>query len=242
MRRLAGVVGALALALGGAACGGGNEDEPLTVFAAASLTEVFEELDPDARYNFAGSDELAAQLREGAAADVYAAASPTYPEELFADGLLERPVVFATNRLVVIAPSNSRRPLRSLADVGRPGTKVVIGDEGVPIGDYTREVLRRARRASVLRRVVSEEQDVKGIVGKVGLGEADAAFVYATDARAAGDDVRVLELPAAVQADARYPVAVVRGSQHPREARAFVRLLLGERGRRVLRQAGFGLP
>ena len=242
MRWLASAAVALAVALAGGACGGGDENEPLTVFAAASLTEVLEQLAPDARYNFAGSDELAAQLREGARADVYAAASSKYPDELFAEGLIERPVVFATNRLVVIAPSAVRRPFRSLADVGRRGTKVVIGARGVPIGDYTREVLRRSRETIVLDRVVSEEQDVKGIVGKVALGEADAGFVYATDAHAAGDDVRVLELPNAVQADVRYPVALVRGSENPGEARAFVRLLLGERGRRALRRAGFGLP
>ena len=242
MRRLGAVVIAVAVALGGAGCGGADENDSLTVFAAASLTETFQQLAPGARYNFAGSDELAAQLREGARADVYAAASPRYPDELFAEGLLERPVVFATNRLVAIFPSGARRPPRSLADLARPPTKVVIGARGVPIGDYARELLRRAGRTAILDRVVSEEQDVKGIVGKVALGEADAGFVYATDARAAGGDVRVLELPAAVQADVRYPVAVVRGSERTREARAFVRLLLGERGRRALRQAGFGLP
>jgi len=223
-------------------CGGGNDDEPLTVYAAASLTEVFGGLSPETRFNFAGSDELATQIREGAEADVYAAASPRYPEELRDEGLVEEPRTFATNRLVLIVPADNPAEIESLDDVGRQGVKLVVGAEGVPIGDYTRTVLEEAGRDDLLERVVSQEEDVKGVVGKITLGEADAGFVYATDARAAGDDVRAIELPAAVQADVRYPVAVVRGSDQADEARAFIELLLGERGRQALREAGFGVP
>lgn len=224
-----------------AGCGGGD-DERLTVFAAASLTEVFERLDDDARFNFAGSDELATQLREGARADLYAAASPRYPDELMAEGLLEEPRVFATNRLVLIVPRDNPADIASLADLDRDGVKLVVGAEGVPIGDYTRTVLEKAGRGELLARAVSEEEDVKGVVGKVALGEADAGFVYATDARAAGDDVRSLELPASTQARVEYPIAVVRSSDETEAAREFVSRLFSPEGRRLLREAGFGLP
>jgi molybdate transport system substrate-binding protein len=237
MRRAA-ALAVLALVAGG--CGGGGH-EHLTVFAASSLTEVFQELDPDARYNFAGSDELATQLREGAEADVYAAASPRYPDQLYAEELLEKPEVFATNRLVIVVPKDNPAGIRSLSDLQQGGVKLVIGAKGVPIGDYTRDVLEKAN-PSVLANVVSEEEDVKGVLGKVRLGEADAGFVYATDAKAAGDDVRAIELPDEVQATVRYPVAVVSASKHEAEAREFVELLRGERGQQVLSKGGFGPP
>ena len=221
-------------------CGGG--DGKLTVYAAASLTEVFQKLDPDARFNFAGSDELATQLQEGGKADVYAAASPRYPDELYKDGMVERPRVFASNRLVLVVPADNQADIRSLADVDRVGVKLVVGEEGVPIGDYTRQVLAKAGREDVLRRVVSEEKDVKGVLGKVALGEADAGFVYATDAKAAGGDVKAIELPPKAQADVRYPIAVVRGTQRRQQADGFIRLVLSEQGRKALRDAGFLMP
>jgi molybdate transport system substrate-binding protein len=235
-------VAALALvALVATGCGGGG-DGKLTVYAAASLTEVFQKVDSGARYNFAGSDELATQLREGGQADVYAAASPRYPRQLYREGLVARPEVFATTQLVIVVPKDNPARISSLGDLARDGVKLVIGARGVPIGDYTRDVLRKAHRADVLRRVVSEEQDVKGALGKVRLGEADAGFVYATDARAAGSDVRTVELPAAIQATVRYPVALVNRAEHEEQARRFVARLRGEPGRRLLRDAGFGLP
>jgi molybdate transport system substrate-binding protein len=226
----------------GAGCGGEDDDDRLTVFAAASLTEVFERLDEDARFNFAGSDELATQLREGAEADVYAAASPRFPNELRAEGLLEAPRVFATNRLVLIVPRDNPADIASLTDLDRDGVKLVIGAEGVPIGDYTRTVLENAGQRRLLARAVSEEEDVKGVVGKVALGEAEAGFVYATDARTAGNDVRSIELPASIQARVEYPVALVRGSDDAQEARRFVERLFSPTGRRLLTQAGFGPP
>jgi len=231
----------VAVAVGLAGCGSGS-DEELTVFAAASLTEVFEQLDGEARFNFAGSDELATQIREGAEADVYAAASPRYPDALLDAELVEQPRIFATNRLVLIVPDENPASIDSLDDLDRDAVRLVVGAEGVPIGDYTRSVLEEADRSDLLERVVSNEEDVKGVVGKVTLGEADAGFVYATDARAAGDDVHALELPAAIQASVRYPVAVVAGTDQPQEARAFIELLLSERGRRLLREAGFETP
>ena len=224
-----------------AGCGTG-EDEPLTVYAASSLTEVFEQLAPAARFNFAGSDELATQLREGAQADVYAAASPRYPGELFEEGIVEEPIVFATNRLVIVVPSDNPAGIRELDDLAAVGVRLVIGGEGVPIGDYTRDLLERAERPEVLERVVSEEEDVKGVLAKVALGEADAGFVYATDARAAGGDVVAIELPSEIQGAIEYPVAVVRSTTRDEDARRFVELLRSSRGRAALRAAGFGLP
>jgi molybdate transport system substrate-binding protein len=238
VRSLAAFALLLALVVG---CGGGD-DERLTVFAAASLTEVFERLDDDARFNFAGSDELATQLREGAEADLYAAASPRYPEELHREGLLEQPRVFATNRLVLVVPRANPAEIASLADVDRDGVKLVVAAEGVPIGDYTRTVLENARRTDILARAVSEEEDVRGVLGKVALAEADAGFVYATDARAAEGDVRAIELPASIQARVEYPIALVREADDTEEAREFVSRLFSPEGRRLLREAGFGLP
>ena len=229
------------LALAG--CGGdGAADGQVTIYAASSLTEAFEKLHPGARYNFAGSDELATQLREGAEADVYAAASPKYPAALRDEGIVEQPRTFATNRLVLVVPAGNPADIGSLADLDRGGVRLVVGAEGVPIGDYTRMVLKKAQRTRILDHVVSEEEDVKGVLGKVALGEADAGFVYATDARAAGDDVRVIELPMAFQTPIEYPVAVVTTTSREDDARAFVELLLSDQGRRVLAGAGFGLP
>lgn len=219
---------------------GGAAGEPLTVFAAASLTEVFEELDPDAQYNFAGSDDLATQLREGARADVYAAASTKYPDELASEGLVGRPVVFATNRVVLIVPRDNPARIERLRDVARAGVKVVVAAPGVPVGDYTRDGLARAGLSDVLDNVVSEEDDVKGVLAKVALGEADAGFVYQTDAHAAGDDVEAVQLLDEPQA--RYAAAVVRDSDQPDAAREFLDRLRAARGRQLLRGAGFGLP
>ena len=222
-------------------CGGGD-DARLTIYAAASLTEVFEELEPDARFNFAGSDELATQLREGAKADLYAAASPKHPAELHAAGVIERPHVFATNRLVLVVPKDNPASIESVDDLLEGDVKLVVGTEGVPIGDYTRAVLHRLGRSQVLERVVSEEDDVKGVVGKVALGEADAGFVYATDVKPVAEDVRALELPAGGRTAIRYPIALVAGSEQRPEAERFLERLLGAEGRHALQAAGFGLP
>jgi molybdate transport system substrate-binding protein len=234
----------LAVALLLASCGGDENDASaageLTVFAAASLTEVFEELAPEATFNFAGSDELATQIREGAPADVYAAASPRYPNELAAQGFLVEPTIFATNRLVVVVPADNPAGIESVEDLAAEGVKLVIGAEGVPVGDYTRSILEDLGASDALDNVVSAEQDVKGVLGKVASGDADAGFVYVTDAAAAGDDVQAIELPA--QPLVEYPIAVVTESENAEAAEAFVELVLSEEGRRALQEAGFGVP
>jgi len=240
MRRLV-VVAALAAAL--VAPASTSAGEGLTVFAAASLTAVFPRIDGLPRYSFAGSDQLALQLQQGAPADVYAAASPKYPELLYRQGLLRKPRVFATNRLVVLVPRANPARIRSVYDLRRKGVKVVIGDKSVPIGSYTRQILDALGITNdVLANVVSQETDVKGIVAKVALGEADAGFAYATDARAVARKVEPIGLPAWSQPPIRYEIAVVRSSARGTAARAFVARVLSKRGRLELRRAGFGLP
>ena len=236
MRRAALLLAVLALT----SCGG--SDEKLTVYAASSLTEVFEELAPGNRYNFAGSDELATQLREGGKADVYAAASPRYPDELHAEGTVEQPVVFATNQLVLVVPKRNPKHIAHVQDLTTGGFKIVLGAQGVPVGDYTRTALDKLGLTKVLDQVASEEENVKGVLTKVALGEADAGFVYTTDARTTAGKVMAIRLPPSAHADVRYPAAVVAASDQKDEARAFIELLRSAEGRRALERAGFGLP
>jgi molybdate transport system substrate-binding protein len=250
MRRIGWLLLIVTVLVALAACGGedepqtetsGQPDRPLTVYAAASLTEVFPMIE-SARYNFAGSDELATQIREGAPADVYAAASSKYPQELFEEGLVEEPVTFASNRLVLIVPKDNPDGIEAVEDVTRPGTKLVIAAEGVPVGDYTREILDELQLTDALGNVVSNEADVKGVVGKVSLGEADAGFVYATETAAAGDKVRVVELPKGSQPPIAYQIAVVTGSENMKAAESFLQKVLSPEGRHALESAGFLLP
>ena len=230
----------LLLALPATAAGAGD-GERLNVYAAASLTEVFERIDADQAYNFAGSNQLAFQIRQGAAADVFASASPTYTQSLHRAGLVERPSTFATNSLVLAVPRSNRAGIRSVSDLRTKGVRLVVGTPAVPIGAYTRDVLRRLGLTSVLAKVVSQEPDVKGIVGKLALGQADAGFVYATDVRAARGRVRAIRLPARAQPDVRYEIAVVARSESKPAARAWIRTLqTSARARRLLRDAGFG--
>jgi molybdate transport system substrate-binding protein len=225
-----------------AACGGDDSAKRLDVYAAASLAEVFPEIDPDARFSFAGSDELATQIREGAAVDVYAAASSKYPQELYDENLVEEPVTFASNRLVLIVPRDNPGGIESVEDVLQAGTTLVVAAEGVPVGDYTRMVLETLGLSEALDNVVSNEDDVKGVAGKVALGEADAGFVYATDVTPVADRVRAIELPDEAQPPIEYQAAVVVGTDQEDAARAFVETLGSQAGRDALARAGFELP
>lgn len=233
---------ALALAAVAANCGGSGSAQGARVLAAASLTEVFQEIDPSARFSFAGSDELARQIREGAPADVYASANAKYPDELFAEGFVEEPEVFASNRLVVIVPRGNPAGIESVEDVAEPGVELLVAAEGVPAGDYTRVVLADLGLERALDNVVSNEDDVRGVAGKVALGEADAGFVYLTDAAPVEDDVAVVELPEGAQPPIEYEIAVVAGSENAEAARAFVERVLGPEGRAALERAGFSVP
>ncbi len=216
------------------------EGSTLKVAAASSLSEAFTGLGAGARYSFAGSDQLAAQIRAGAPYDLVASASPEHTQSLFRDGLVERPVAFAANRLVVIVPRSNPRRIKTPADLGRPDTAVVLAAPSVPVGAYARQALTRlGLMQSVLANLVSNEPDVKGVVGKVALGQADAGIVYATDARAVATRVRVIALPSRAQPRIRYEIAVVTRSSRKAAARAFVARLLSPAGVRALRAAGF---
>jgi molybdate transport system substrate-binding protein len=214
----------------------------LAIFAAASLTGVFPLVDKAPKYQFAGSDQLAFQIMQGAPADVFAAASPKYPEQLYAQGLCSKPAAFATNTVVLIVPRANPARIRSVYDLTRDGIKLVIGSKGVPIGDYTRKLLANLGLSGALKNVVSEEDDVKLVVAKVALGEADAGFVYQTDVKPVGNRVFRIAVPAAGQPTVQYELCIPTRSQHPKLAAAFVREVLSKRGRTTLRAAGFGLP
>ena len=240
MRRLVLLTGAVVVL---ALPAGSQPATRITVYAAASLTEVFPRIDKAPRYNFAGSDTLAAQIAQGAPADVFASASPKQAELLHHNGQLRRPVVFATNKLIVIVPSSNPAGIHSVYDLRRSGLKVVIGTPTVPVGTYTRQILDSLGITSqVMKNVVDQESDVKGIVAKIALGEGDAGFVYKTDAKPAGKRVKAILIPGWAQPPIRYEIGIVRKSAHIAAARAFIKRVTSLRGRRLLVTAGFGLP
>lgn len=230
-------------------CGGGDdEQDELVVSGASSLETAFTSYaktfsDANIRQSFGGSDVLAAQIRNGARPDVYAAASTDYPDELYKEGLVEKPRVFAGNTLVIAVPADSA--MDSLEDLAEPGVSLVIGDETVPVGSYTREVLDRvpaAERNAILDNVRSQEPEVATIVGKLTQGAADAGFVYLTDVEAAGSGLRAIRLPADLQPDVAYGVAVVKDAPNPELARRFIDGLFSGPGAADLRRAGFLPP
>lgn len=243
-RAAAALLTVAALAAGTAAAGTrGATEGPVTVLAASSLTEVLPKLDPSARLSFGGSNQLAQQARQGFPFDVFLSASPLYTRGLFAEGVVRKPVAFATNSLVLIVPRRNPARIASVEDLAkRPKLRLVVAGPKVPIGLYTREVLKRLGLLRVLRKTVSLEPDVKGIVGKVALGEADAGFVYATDVRPVAGKVRVIVFPRRAQPTVVYEAAIAAKPRELEAAQAFLIALLGSDGRRALRAAGFGLP
>jgi molybdate transport system substrate-binding protein len=240
------VVLAIALAGcgGGGSSGGGKQSQPLTVSAAASLKTAFLKYHGGNRYSFAGSDVLAAQIKAGARPDVYAAANTKLPQQLYADGLLDKPVVFAGNRLVLAAPATGAK-VKALGDLTKPGITIAAGSASVPVGSYTRQVLGRLPKPEakkILANIRSNEPDVTGVVGKISQGAVDAGFVYATDVKAAGGKLRAIQLPASLQPRVAYAAAVVKGSKLHHKASGFVKGLLTGNGAAALRQAGFDPP
>jgi molybdate transport system substrate-binding protein len=213
------------------------------VLAAASLTEVLPRIVPEATYSFGSSNSLAEQVRRGAPYDVYLSASPLYTQALFREGLARKPVVFATNSLIVIVPRRNPARIETVFDLARrPKLKLVVAGPKVPIGLYTREVLKRLGLLRVLKRTVSLETDVKGVVGKVALGQADAGFVYRTDVAPVSRRVRAIAIPARARPTVEYELAVASQPRDVEAAQDFVIAVLGRGGRRALRNAGFGLP
>ena len=212
----------------------------IRVLAAASLTNVFPQIDKAPKYSFAGSDTLAAQIRLGAPADVFASANTSLPNTLYAAGLVEKPTVFTTNKLVLVVPTSNPAGIKTVFDLRQKGIKLVVGTPTVPIGSYTRTILRNLALTSVLSNVVSQETDVRSILAKVSLGEADAGFVYVTDAKTVTGKVTVIKLPAWAQPPVRYGIAVVKSTQDRADAVAFVNKVLAKAGQARLRAAGFG--
>ena len=242
------------LASGLVACGSSDDAasagaRPVIVAAAASLKTALSAYALDsgggrARLSFAGSDELAAQIRQGVKPDVFAAANTRLPAQLFREGLVEQPVRFATNELVLAVPAAGAR-VTGLGDLAGDGITVALGADGVPVGEYTRSVLDRlppAQRAAINANVRSKEPDVAGIVGKLTQGAVDAGFVYRTDVRGAGGKLKAITLPAGLEPTVEYGVALVKGAENPAGARRFVAGLLDGAGARALREAGFGPP
>ncbi|MFG2085991.1 molybdate ABC transporter substrate-binding protein [Spirillospora sp. NPDC048824] len=233
----------------GGSSSGTVSGEALTVFAAASLTgaftalgEAFEGSHPGVRvrFNFGGSSTLAQQITQGAPADVFASASPaTMTTVTGAGGAAGPPRVFSRNRLVIAVPPDDPGGVATAGDLSAPGLKVVLCAVQVPCGAAAQKALGAA---GVDVEPVSRERDVKAVLTKVVLGEADAGLVYRTDVRAAGRKVRGIEFPEAAQAVNDYPIVEVAGAPHSALAGEFIRLVLGERGRAALSRAGFEAP
>ena len=238
----AGSLAVAAVALASSARDSAAAGRPV-VLAAASLTEVLPRIEADATYSFGGSNQLAQQIRLGAPFDVFFSASPSYAQGLYRDGFVRRPATFASNSLVVVVPKTNPAHVRSVYDLARrPKLRLVVAGPAVPIGLYTRQVLKRLGLLRVLKKTVSLEPDVKGIVAKVALGEADAGFVYRTDAIPVRSRVRVVALPRKSQPTVRYQLAIASKPADAGAAQALVTAVLGADGRRKLRAAGFGLP
>lgn len=230
------VLGSLLLTAGAAA----RSDSGPTVFAAASLTDAFPKLSRSPTYSFAGSNTLAAQIRQGAPADVFASANMALPTNLYKDHLCSKPIVFARNALVVIVPRSNPATIQSIYDLRRSGVKIVIAAQGVPVGSYTLQVLRNMHLAKrVLANVVSRESDVRGVLEKVALNEADAGFVYSTDARTVPGKVSVRRIPARARPNVQYGICAVAAGSNKAAAHAFVNRVLGKTGQRILRSYGF---
>ncbi len=229
----------IAAALGSSANARTQQPDRLTIYAAASLTEAFRGFDPAQRYSFAASNTLETQVRNGAPADIFASAAPLNTQRLFRDGLVDKPVTFTSNRLVLIVPKSNPAGITSVYDLRRKPVKLVIAGPAVPVGAYTRTVLRKMGLTSVLSKVVSQESDVKAVTGKIALGQGDAGFVYATDARPVSDRVSVIRIPAWAQPRVRYEIAVVSSSTNKAAARAWIRTVLSPRGQAALERYGF---
>jgi molybdate transport system substrate-binding protein len=211
----------------------------LTVFAAASLTNVFPQIDPHGRYSFGGSNTLAAQIEQGLPADVFASANTALPWQLHRKGFVTRPVVFTSNRLVAVIAHGDPKHIGSVQGLEKPGLRIVMAAVGVPVGDYTRKVLARLGMSDLVGRAVSQETDVREVLAKVTLGEADAGFVYATDAKTVAGKVSLLGIQKSAQPQVLYAAAAVKASGHLQAAKVWVTKLLSKPAQKKLRAAGF---
>ena len=235
---------------------GGN----VTVFAAASLTAAFQEMAASmgngkpgthVAFNFGGSPTLRTQLAQGARADVFASADEPNMQGAEADGTIAgKSQIFAQNKLVVIVPAANPAGIHRLQDLARPGIKLVLAQAAVPVGNYARQAFAKLSKDAVFgaafatqaaRNVVSDEADVKGVVAKVQLGEADAGVVYQTDVTAAvRPKVTLLAIPDQFNVIANYPIASVKGAPNMGGGQAFIAYVLSPAGQKILADYGFG--
>ena len=212
----------------------------ITVYAAASLTDVFPAIDPHEKYSFGGSNTLATQIQQGAPADVFASANMKLPTQLFQSGLCSKPIVFIRNRLVIVVPKKNPAHIHNIYNLTKPGVKIDIAASGVPVGTYTLQVLQNMNLTNaVLKNVVSQETDVREVLAKVALDEADAGFVYSTDAKTVPGQVKVIKIPAWAQPKVQYGICVVSSSSQKPAARAFIKRVLSKAGQKKLHKFGF---
>lgn len=247
-----------------ASCGvGAAQPNELVVFAASSLTDAFTELGKqyEAEHagakvvlHFAGSDKLAAQIREGAPADVFASANGKQMTLLVEQGNVRQETVrpFAANQLVLVVPSSNPAQIEHLVDLAKPGIKLVFAQPSVPVGGYSLEFLSKASALpeytevyseTVLQNVVSYEENVRAVLNKVSLAEADAGIVYRTDAASVSDgSIMVIDIPADLNSIASYPIAPIAASKQADQAQAFVDFVLSPAGQQILAKYGFSAP
>src|SRR5579883_2679283 len=230
----------------------------LEIFAAASLTESFNEIRTDYQrahanvtisYDFEGSQALVLKLTQGAAADIFASADQTNMKKAQDAGLVTQSQVFARNKLVVIVPASNPANITSLLDLAKTGNKIVLGAPAVPVGKYSLQILDKLGKdsrygasyeKSVKANIVSQEDQVKAVVTKVQTGEADAGIVYRTDVTAAvAKKVKIIDIPDEFNVVAEYPIAVLKNASNATDAQAFVRYLLSTDGQAVLKKYGF---
>ena len=235
----------------------GQQGANLTVFAAASLTDSFSEIGKafdtksgsKINFQFAGSQVLRTQLENGAKADVYASANSAQFDPLVKAGLISSGSIFTKNRLVVIVPKKGIGNVKTLADLGKPGVKLVIADKAVPVGQYARQIFDALGKsntlganytARVLKNIVSEETNVRQVALKVQLGEADAGVVYTTDVTPSlASSVIQIAIPARYNIIAKYPIGVLKGSSNQGAATAFTDFVLSSEGQSILNKWGF---
>ncbi|MEO9176419.1 MAG: molybdate ABC transporter substrate-binding protein [Gaiellales bacterium] len=215
-------------------------DTQLTILAAASLNVVLPQIDPTQKYSFAGSDALQAQIALGAPADLFLAASTTGPDALYASGKCQQPVTFITNKLVLVVPASNPRGISSVYDLEKPGVRVIFGIPTVPIGVYTRQILRNLGLLNAITpQVVSQEKDVATIAAKLKLGAGDAGFVYQSDAVAAGALLTTIPVPSWAQPPVKYEGCVVSSSPNATAAAAYLAKLNTAPEQAIFKADGF---
>jgi molybdate transport system substrate-binding protein len=233
----------------GSGSSGGASGGTLNVFAAASLVNAFGDLQKTYQQqhpgwkvtlNTAGSDQLAAQIEQKAPADVFAAASPKYPEQLQRENLLGKTTNFATNSLLLVTPKSNPAHIKSAAELEEGDAKVVVADPAVPLGSYTEDVLGKLGIDETKLNIVSKEQDAEAVLAKLTSGEADAGFVYVTDALSQKSKLHEIGFATSADATATYPIGIVSDSKNTKAAQQWIDLVESSQGQAVLTRFGFG--